>query len=58
MFLPRSLVAFALLALSAPAAASGAAQLPEASTLSLFALGILGVILGRHLSKKKSDNED
>ncbi len=41
-----------------PAAASGTAQVPEASSLSLFALGVLGVIVGRRLSIRRSDKDD
>ncbi len=37
-----------LLVQAAPAAASWATQVPEPSDLALFALGLLGVIIGRH----------
>ena len=49
----------ALMAFSAaPASASAAAQVPEASSVTLFALGVLGVIIGRRLSMRKSDRDD
>jgi len=43
---------------AAPAAASTAAQVPEASSVMLFALGALGVIVGRSLSMRKSDRDE
>ncbi|MGB3167733.1 MAG: PEP-CTERM sorting domain-containing protein [Alteraurantiacibacter sp.] len=33
------------------------AQIPEASSLSLFALGVLGVIVGRKLSQRRADDD-
>ena len=49
----------ALLALIAsPAAASAPAQVPEGSSVTLFALGVLGVIIGRRMSMRKSDRDD
>ncbi|APE28016.1 PEP-CTERM sorting domain-containing protein [Aurantiacibacter gangjinensis] len=48
----------AILLLSAsPAMAQNVAQVPEASALTLFALGIAGVIIGRRLSMRKSDED-
>jgi len=43
---------------AAPTAASAAAQVPEASSVTLFALGVLGVIVGRSLAMRKSDSDD
>jgi hypothetical protein len=43
--------AFALLAAS-PALANSAAQVPEGSNLTLFALGIAGVLIGRRASTR------
>jgi len=39
-----------LLFLPAPALASAGTQVPEGSHLTLFALGVLGVIIGRRFS--------
>ena len=50
------LLAIALL-LPAPALAQAAAQVPEASALTLFGLGIAGIIIGRRLSLRKSDED-
>lgn len=51
-------VAFALLVLlSAPAHAAGAAQVSEPSTLALVALGILGVIVGRNVAKRRESDD-
>ena len=47
-----------LLLSSTPAAANSGAQIPEASSMTLFALGVLGVIVGRRLSMRKSDKDD
>ena len=54
------LLAFGLVLLAAPAsAASGSAQVPEASSLTLFALGFAGLLLGRRFSmSKKGDSKD
>ncbi|WP_165853554.1 PEP-CTERM sorting domain-containing protein [Aurantiacibacter aquimixticola] len=35
-----------------------AAQVPEASSLTLFALGVIGVIVGRALAGRRSDSDD
>lgn len=48
--LSLSLVMFA-----APAQAAGSAQVPEASSVTLLALGLAGVMVGRRLSRRKSD---
>ncbi|WAT17679.1 hypothetical protein OZN62_12285 [Aurantiacibacter sp. MUD11] len=42
---------------AAPAAAAGATQIPEGSQLTLFALGALGVIIGRRLSMRGADKD-
>ena len=47
----RILVAFAAVQMASPAFADGGgAQLPEGSNLTLFALGIAGVLIGRRAS--------
>ena len=55
-----SLVPLYLLQAS-PAAASWNNQIPEPSDLALFALGLLGVIIGRHgferVRKRDDDNQ-
>ncbi len=51
------ILSFALVLFAAPAsAADGSAQIPEASGLTLFALGLAGVILGRRFSMRKGDD--
>ena len=40
---------------AAPAQAADSAQVPEASSVTLFALGLAGVMVGRRLSRRKSD---
>ena len=47
-----------LLSLAAdPVFRTGTAQVPEASSLTLFALGVLGVIIGRKLASGGSDDD-
>lgn len=43
----RLLLAFGILVLAAPAWARDGTAVPEGSHLTLFALGVLGVIIGR-----------
>ena len=45
----------AVLILAAPASAADGVQIPEASGLTLFALGVIGVIVGRHLSIRRGE---
>ena len=47
---PRILVALMALASAAPAWAEDGIAVPEGSHLTLFALGLLGVIIGRRAS--------
>jgi hypothetical protein len=47
--------ALALVMIAAPAQAADSAQVPEGSSVTLFALGLAGVLLGRRLSRRKSD---
>lgn len=46
----RFLVALAAVQMASPAMAAGGAALPEGSNLTLFALGIAGVLIGRRAS--------
>ena len=46
----RITLALAMLASAAPAWASAGTAVPEGSHLTLFALGLLGVIVGRRAS--------
>jgi hypothetical protein len=47
---PRLLVALAALATAAPAWAQDGTAVPEGSHVTLFALGLIGVIIGRRAS--------
>ena len=49
---PRLLAALVALASATPAWAANGTQVPEGSHLTLFALGLLGVIVGRRASIK------
>lgn len=56
----RIVLAASALAASAPAAAiegsaQRIAQVPEASSLMLFVLGVAGVVIGRRLSRSPRD---
>ncbi|RIV85712.1 PEP-CTERM sorting domain-containing protein [Aurantiacibacter zhengii] len=53
----RLTIAAALFASAAPAAAEGATQVPEASGLTLFAIGVAGVLIGRRLSMRSKDQD-
>ena len=53
----RPPIAVILLCSAVPAAASGAAQVSEGSSLTLFALGAAGVLLGRRLSMRRKDKD-
>lgn len=44
--------------LAAPAQAADSAQVPEGSSVTLFAIGLAGVMLGRRLSRRKADKSD
>ena len=54
----RSVIALFLLATPAAAFAAGAVAVPEGSQATLFALGLLGVIVGRRASMRKPDEDD
>ena len=51
----RLIPALVLLLCAAPALAAGTQAVPEAPAASLFALGLLGVIVGRRASMKQKD---
>jgi len=51
--LARPLTGIFLLATPAAAFASGGVPIPEGSQFTLFALGLLGVIIGRRASMNK-----
>lgn len=55
--LSRLAVAAILMVSATPAWAEGAAQVPEGSGLTLFALGAAGVLIGRRLSMRKSGKD-
>jgi hypothetical protein len=57
----RILLALIALATAAPAWAQQGTAVPEGSHLTLFALGLIGVIVGRRLSmrsRKRSPDKD
>ena len=49
---PRLFIVLSLLATPTAAFAAGATALPEGSQATLFALGLLGVIIGRRASMR------
>ena len=49
--LPSVLVVSILV--TAPAMAAGGVSIPEPSDLSLFALGVVGLLVGRHAAKSR-----
>jgi hypothetical protein len=51
----RLFIALSLLATPAAALAAGGVPVPEGSQATLFALGLLGVIIGRRASMRKPD---
>lgn len=59
--MPKLASTFAALTLAltaSPALANGeGAQVPEASAITLFALGVLGIIVGRRGSMRRKDKD-
>jgi hypothetical protein len=53
----RLLIPLWLFLSAAPALAGEGSQVPEGSQLTLFALGILGVIIGRRASMRRPDKD-
>ncbi len=57
MLLRKSINAMSVLILSlgiaTPALAAGGISIPEPSDLSLFALGVVGLLVGRHAAKRR-----
>lgn len=56
----RFVSTFTLLAtlVASPALASGSTPVPEGSALTLFALGLLGVIIGRRGAMRPRDRKE
>ena len=54
---PRLTLVVIMLFTASSAAAQSAAQVSEASNLTLFALGVAGVLLGRRLSMRRKDDD-
>ena len=46
-----------LLFAASPASAADGVQIPEASGLTLFALGVVGVAIGRHFSMRRGEQD-
>jgi len=56
--LTRTFAALTLAIAAAPALANGGtAEVPEASALTLFALGVLGIIVGRRGAMRGKDRD-
>lgn len=56
--LPSVFAALALAVAAGPAFANGeGAQVPEASAITLFALGVLGIIIGRRGAMRGKDRD-
>ena len=53
----RLTIAAAAFTSAAPAAANAATQVPEASGLTLLAIGVAGVLIGRRLSMRGTDKD-
>ena len=53
----RLLLYLALAALASPAFASEGIPLPEAPNIMLFALGVLGVLVGRRVAMRRGGDE-
>ncbi|MCB2083987.1 MAG: PEP-CTERM sorting domain-containing protein [Sphingomonadaceae bacterium] len=51
------ILAYAILA-AEPVFAQGGASVPEPSNMALFALGVLGLIVGRQFSKHRRNSDD
>lgn len=52
------ILALSLVIVSAPAAASGGTPVPEGSSVTLFALGLAGLIIGRRIAMKRTKGDD
>jgi hypothetical protein len=54
----RLFIGFTFLATPAVALAAGGVPVPEGSQATLFALGLLGVIVGRRASMRRPDRDE
>lgn len=54
-FIPITLVAFAATVGPAFAQASGGVAIPEPTDGALFAIGLVGLIIGRRVARRKED---
>jgi len=50
--------AMAIMVLPQTVLAADGTQIPEASSSVLFALGVVGVLVGRHASRRKGGGKD
>ena len=55
--IPRLFIGLLLLATPAAALAAGAVPVPEGSQFTLFALGALGVLIGRRASMRRPQDD-
>ncbi len=52
------LLILALLIVAAPAAAADGIQIPEPSNMALMALGLVGLVVGRHAARSKRPKDE
>lgn len=48
----------AMAAMAAPALAQAAAPVPEPTDFALFASGVAGLLIGRHISRKRGPRDE
>jgi hypothetical protein len=53
MIVRTAALALATTLLASPAAAAGGIDIPEPSDPGLFALGVIGLLVGRHAARRK-----
>ena len=53
-----ALIPVLILLIAVPAMAQAGTQVPEASSMTLFAMGAAGVIIGRRLAARRGHRDD